>query len=299
MTLSAEHLTKRFQNFLAVDHLSFKVEEGEIFGLIGQNGAGKTTTFRMILSLLAPTSGKINWRDHSIRGLERDQIGYLPEERGLYPKMPVEDQLMFFGQLRSWPKKVLKKEISEWLERFDLIEKRKVLTETLSKGNQQKVQLIASLIHKPRLLILDEPFSGLDPVNAGLLKDAVVSLKKEGTVIIFSSHRMDHVEELCDHICLLKKGKSLFSGAILDLKKQYGKINLTIRGPYDKTELAALPGVQSVTKEKEMYRLRLHHEHDARPIFQTLAKNGFIERFSLDYLSLEELFTRKVAGKGE
>ncbi|GAY75979.1 ABC transporter, ATP-binding protein [Sporolactobacillus inulinus] len=180
MTLSAEHLTKRFQNFLAVDHLNFKVEEGEIFGLIGQNGAGKTTTFRMILSLLAPTSGKINWRDHSIRGLERDQIGYLPEERGLYPKMPVEDQLMFFGQLRSWPKKVLKKEISEWLERFDLIEKRKVLTETLSKGNQQKVQLIASLIHKPRLLILDEPFSGLDPVNAGLLKDAVVSLKKRG-----------------------------------------------------------------------------------------------------------------------
>ncbi|MCO7127012.1 ABC transporter ATP-binding protein [Sporolactobacillus shoreicorticis] len=295
MTLTIEHLTKRFQDFLAVDDLNFVAEQGEIFGLIGQNGAGKTTTFRMILNLLAPSSGIIKWADASVHTLDRDMIGYLPEERGLYPKMPVEEQLMFFGRLRGCSKAVLKAQIDDWLERFRLSDKRRALTETLSKGNQQKVQLITSLIHKPHLLILDEPFSGLDPVNAGLLKDAIVSLKNQGTVIIFSSHRMDHVEELCDHICLLKNGKSLFTGAIVDLKKQYGKINLTVRGPFAETELLKLPGVISVLKDKDMYRLLLSAEDDARPIFQTLTKDGFIERFSLDYLSLEELFKRKVA----
>jgi ABC-2 type transport system ATP-binding protein len=297
MTLTIEHLTKNFQDFVAVDNLNFTAEQGEIFGLIGQNGAGKTTTFRMILNLLAPSSGLIKWEDESVHTLNRDWIGYLPEERGLYPKMAVEDQLLFFGQLRGNSKRTLKSEINGWLERFELTDKRKVLTETLSKGNQQKVQLIASLIHKPRLLILDEPFSGLDPVNAGLLKDAIVALKNQGTVIIFSSHRMDHVEELCDHICLLKRGKSLFSGAIIDLKKQYGKINLTVRGPFMISDLSGLPGVISVSKEKDMYRLILSHEDDARPIFKTLTQDGFIERFSLDYLSLEELFKRKVAGE--
>lgn len=296
MTLTIEHLTKHFQEFVAVDDLNFTAEQGEIFGLIGQNGAGKTTTFRMILNLIAPSSGSIKWEDESVHTLNRDWVGYLPEERGLYPKMAVEDQLLFFGQLRGTSKRTLKLEINEWLERFELTDKRKVLTETLSKGNQQKVQLIASLIHKPHLLILDEPFSGLDPVNAGLLKNAIVALKKQGTVIIFSSHRMDHVEELCDHICLLKQGKSLFSGAIIDLKKQYGKINLTVRGPFMTSDLSGLPGVISVSKEKDMYRLILSHEDDARPIFKTLTQDGFIERFSLDYLSLEELFKRKVAG---
>ncbi|MCL1632639.1 ABC transporter ATP-binding protein [Sporolactobacillus sp. CPB3-1] len=299
MTLIVAHLTKSFQNFLAVDNLNFIAEQGEIFGLIGQNGAGKTTTFRMILNLLAPSSGTINWSGQSIHALERDQIGYLPEERGLYPKMKVEDQLLFFGRLRGRSNHELKHDIDHWLERFELTDKRRSLTETLSKGNQQKVQLIASLIHKPRLLILDEPFSGLDPVNAGLLKEAIISLKQKGTVIIFSSHRMDHVEELCDHICLLKKGKSLFSGAIIDLKKQYGKINLTVRGPYSEKELRSLPGVVEITRKKDLFRLRLSSEEEARPIFQALAKDGFIERFSLDYLSLEELFKRKVAGADE
>ncbi|SFF95965.1 ABC transporter ATP-binding protein [Sporolactobacillus nakayamae] len=297
MTLTIEHLSKRFQEFVAVDNLNFTAKQGEIFGLIGQNGAGKTTTFRMILNLIAPTSGAIKWEGESVHTLNRDWIGYLPEERGLYPKMTVGDQLLFFGQLRGKSKRTLILEINEWLERFELTDKRKVLTETLSKGNQQKVQLIASLIHKPRLLILDEPFSGLDPVNAGLLKNAIIALKNQGTVIIFSSHRMDHVEELCDHICLLKRGKSLFSGAIIDLKKQYGKVNLTVRGPFMTSDLSGLPGVISVSEEKDMYRLILSHEDDARPIFKTLTQDGFIERFSLDYLSLEELFKRKVAGE--
>lgn len=296
MTLTIDHLTKKFQSFTAVNDLQFTAEKGEIFGLIGQNGAGKTTTFRMILNLLTPTTGLIKWDDKPVHALDRDRIGYLPEERGLYPKMPVEEQLLFFGKLRGKSTRELKTDIQYWLDRFELTDKRKSLTETLSKGNQQKVQLIASLIHKPRLLILDEPFSGLDPVNASLLKDVILELKQHGTAIIFSSHRMDHVEELCDHICLLKHGTSLFSGAIVNLKRQYGKINLTLRGNFTEEDLSKLPGVVSVSKEKEMYRLLLGREEDAQPIFKTVTKNGFIERFSLDYLSLEELFKRKVAG---
>ncbi|MDD9148687.1 MULTISPECIES: ABC transporter ATP-binding protein [unclassified Sporolactobacillus] len=294
MTLEADCLTKKFQNFTAVKDLSFVADSGEIFGLIGQNGAGKTTTFRMILNLLAPTSGKIKWNGEPVHALNRDMIGYLPEERGMYPKMPVEEQLIFFGRLRGKGKAELKKETEAWLERFGLADKRNVLTETLSKGNQQKVQLIASLIHKPSLLILDEPFSGLDPVNAGLLKEAIIDLKERGATIIFSSHRMDHVEELCDHLCLLKRGESLFTGAIRDLKAQFGKINLTLRGPFSEQLLSGMPGVVSVIREKDCFRLLLSDEENAKEIFRLVTKNGFIERFSLDYLSLEEIFKRKV-----
>ncbi|WP_010632013.1 ABC transporter ATP-binding protein [Sporolactobacillus vineae] len=294
MTLRVNHLSKRFQTFVAVNDLNFEAEEGKIFGLIGQNGAGKTTTFRMILNLLAPSGGTISWNGKAVHTLNRDMIGYLPEERGLYPKMPVEEQLIFFGRLRGKAKLDMKKKAEYWLDRFDLADKKQALTETLSKGNQQKVQLIVSLIHQPSLLILDEPFSGLDPVNAALLKDAIIDLKNQGATIIFSSHRMDHVEELCDHLCLMKRGESLFSGPLHDLKAQFGKVNLTIRGPFEKEELSVMPGVVSVTREKDMFRLLLSDEEQARNIFDQVTERGFIERFSLDYLSLEEIFKRKV-----
>lgn len=294
MALTVNHLSKRFNTFVAVNDLSFTAEEGKIFGLIGQNGAGKTTTFRMILNLLAPSGGTINWNGNAVQTLDRDRIGYLPEERGLYPKMPVEEQLIFFGRLRGKTKSDMKKKAEYWLDRFGLADKKQALTETLSKGNQQKVQLIVSLIHQPSLLILDEPFSGLDPVNAALLKKAILDLKDQGATIIFSSHRMDHVEELCDHLCLMKHGESLFSGPIHDLKAQFGKVNLTVRGPFEQAVLSAMPGVVSVTKEKDMYRLLLSDETKAREIFKRVTENGFIERFSLDYLSLEEIFKRKV-----
>ncbi|MCM3670968.1 ABC transporter ATP-binding protein [Mesobacillus maritimus] len=287
-------VTKKYNNVLAVNNLSFEIKPGEIFGLIGQNGAGKTTTFRMILNLLPPTSGQIDWKGKKVSELNRNHIGYLPEERGMYPKLTVEDQILLFGRLHGKKKAELKKELSYWLEKFELTDKRKALTETLSKGNQQKVQLIASIIHKPQLLILDEPFSGLDPINAGLLKDAILSLKEQGTTIIFSSHRMDHVEELCDHLCLLKKGESLYTGSIEMLKKSYGKVNLSINGPFSADELKKLNGVVKVTSEKNGYRLLLKDEKDAREIFHYVTKNGFIEKFSLEYLSLEEIFKDKV-----
>ena len=286
MTLSIQQVTKKYQNFTAVENLSMTIKKGEIFGLIGQNGAGKTTTFRMILDLQETTSGTIMWNGTSINNINRDILGYLPEERGIFPKMTVENQLYFFGELRP--------DIDGWLKRFGLEDRRNSKAETLSKGNQQKVQLIASFIHKPEFLILDEPFSGLDPVNMELLKNAILSLKDQGTTILFSSHQMDHVEELCDHLCLLKNGVSLFTGSLIDLKKQYGKIKLSIRSEVPLSTLEVFEGVDSVQVEKDQYVLTLKDESYAQSIFDSITKGKYIEKFSLDYLSLDEIFKDKV-----
>lgn len=296
MSLQLQHVTKKYKDFTAVDDLNFTIQKGEIFGLIGQNGAGKTTTFRMILDLQETTAGTITWNGQPVNAINRDVLGYLPEERGIFPTMKVEEQLFFFGELRGMKKAELKKDIDFWINRFELEEKRKDKAETLSKGNQQKVQLIASFIHKPEFLILDEPFSGLDPVNKDLLKDAILLLKKQGTTILFSSHQMDNVEELCDHLCLLKRGVSLFSGSLLDLKKQYGKTKLSVRTDWSTTELLTLEGVKDVRVEKEQTVLTLEDEQFAQDIFEQLSNGKYIEKFSLDYLTLDEIFKDKVGG---
>lgn len=295
MSLKLEHVTKKYRDFTAVQDLNFEIEKGEIFGLIGQNGAGKTTTFRMILDLQETTDGTITWEGKPITKVNRDILGYLPEERGIFPQMKVEEQLYFFGELRGMKREQLKKEIDFWIERFDLEEKRKDKAETLSKGNQQKVQLIASFLHKPKFLILDEPFSGLDPVNKDLLKNAILHLRDEGMTILFSSHQMENVEELCDHLCLLKRGVSLFSGSLLDLKKQYGKTKLTIRTDMLLEEVD-LPGVKDIKKIKDEYLLTLEDESFAKGIFDIVSNGSYIEKFSLDYLSLDEIFKDQVGG---
>ncbi|MCP1144967.1 ABC transporter ATP-binding protein [Lysinibacillus endophyticus] len=296
MTLSLQHVVKKYKDFTAVNDLNFTIGKGEIFGLIGQNGAGKTTTFRMILDLQDQTSGTITWDGVPIKKVNRDWLGYLPEERGIFPQMKVEEQLFFFGQLRGMNRSELKKEIDFWIQRFDLEEKRNAKAETLSKGNQQKVQLIASFIHKPKFLILDEPFSGLDPVNRDLLKNAILLLKEKGMTILFSSHQMDNVEELCDHLCLLKRGVSLFSGSLLDLKKQYGKTKLTIRTELPVEEFSRLSGIKEIKRERDEVVITLVDESYAKPIFDFVSNGNYIEKFSLDYLSLDEIFKDKVGG---
>ncbi|MFF5994612.1 ABC transporter ATP-binding protein [Lysinibacillus sp. KU-BSD001] len=295
MGLKLEHVTKRYKDFTAVQDLNFTIDKGEIFGLIGQNGAGKTTTFRMILDLQETTEGKITWEGTPINKVNRDILGYLPEERGIFPQMKVEEQLYFFGELRGMKRDELKREIDFWIERFELEEKRKDKAETLSKGNQQKVQLIASFIHKPKFLILDEPFSGLDPVNKDLLKNAILHLRDQGMTILFSSHQMDNVEELCDYLCLLKRGISLFSGSLLDLKKQYGKTKLTIRTDLSLRDMT-LPGVKECQYVKDEYVLTLEDERFAEEIFKVVSNGQYIEKFSLDYLSLDEIFKDQVGG---
>lgn len=297
MTLALSNVTKKYRDFVAVDHIDFTINRGEIFGLIGQNGAGKTTTFRMILNLQDTTEGEILWNGESVNNLNRDFLGYLPEERGIYPQMKVEEQLYFFGELHGKSKKELKPRIDYWLERFDLEEKRKVKAETLSKGNQQKVQLIASFIHEPQFLILDEPFSGLDPVNRELLMSAIIELRDKGVTILFSSHQMDNVEELCDRLCILKRGKSLFSGDLQELKEQYGKVNLRVRTAMTKPDLAALDGVVNVKQTNDGYTLRLEDETHGPALFERIGRGQYIEKFSMDYLSLDEIFKLKVGGK--
>lgn len=292
--LKLENVVKRYKDFTAVDQLSFDMARGEIFGLIGQNGAGKTTTFRMILDLQDTTEGTITWYGKPIKSINRDWLGYLPEERGIFPTMKVEEQLLYLGELRGMTKRDAKEQVNFWIERFELEEKRKDKAETLSKGNQQKVQLIASFLHRPKFLILDEPFSGLDPVNKDLLKHAILLLKERGTTILFSSHQMENVEELCDRLCILKRGKSLFAGSLLDLKKQYGKVKLRIRTNATVEELTALPGVHHVEQVRDEFVLSLHDEQHAKAIFDVLSGGQFIEKFSLDYLSLDDIFKLKV-----
>lgn len=299
MTLAIKQVTKKYKDFVAVNALDFTIEQGEIFGLIGQNGAGKTTTFRMILNLQETTEGEILWKGKSVHKLDRDFLGYLPEERGIFPQMKVEEQLYFFGTLRGKSKKELKPDIDYWLERFELVEKRNDKAETLSKGNQQKVQLIASFIHKPEFLILDEPFSGLDPVNRQHLMDSIIYLKKQGTTILFSSHQMDNVEELCDHLCILKRGVSLYAGGLQQLKEVYGKIKLSIRTDKTYDELASLAGVNRVQKTKDGFTLFLDDESYSEEIFQYLNGGKYMEKFSLDYLSLDEIFKLKVGEPNE
>ena len=205
--LEIKDLVKTFGTMTAVDHVSFTVKPGEIMGLIGQNGAGKTTTFRMILNFLTPDSGTISWNGQPLTAKDYDIIGYLPEERGLYPKMRVQDQIVYFARLRGMKTAEIKARIPEWLERFQVKGKATDKIKDLSKGNQQKVQVIATMIHMPKLVILDEPFSGLDPVNASLLMAGIEMLKDNGAAIIYSSHDMANVEAISDHLVMLKQGR--------------------------------------------------------------------------------------------
>ncbi|RLQ85048.1 ABC transporter ATP-binding protein [Planomicrobium sp. Y74] len=294
MALSVEHATKKFGDFTAVDNLSLSVEEGQMHGFLGANGAGKTTTFRMILGLLDPTHGKVSWNGRPITYESSPFIGYLPEERGLYPKMKVEDQLIYLAQLRKMSKEEAKKETAAWLERFEVPHYAGKKVEELSKGNQQKIQLIASLVHKPSLIILDEPFSGLDPVNVGMLKSAILDVQKQGATIVFSSHRMDHVEELCDDMSILDHGKVVVSGSIREVKRNFGKQNVRLKMDQELTALSQLPGIEKYTGTIDGAVLQITDESTAELILAEAMKLGQLRHFSIEEPSLEEIFIAKV-----
>lgn len=293
--LSVQQVTKRFGNQAAVDQATFQLKPGEILGLIGQNGAGKTTTFRMILGFLTPDAGQINWDGQSMAELDHRFVGYLPEERGLYPKMTIEEQVLFFGQLHGMSRRAVSAALTDWLARFQVKGKRSDKIKDLSKGNQQKVQLISALIHMPKLAILDEPFSGLDPVNAGLLEQGIRLLQKNGTAIIFSSHDMRNVAELSDRILMLRNGRTVLSGTVDDIQKQYGRTRILLERPaLNRAELAGLPGVSSVRENGDRYTLALKDETAGSAIFKAVSANGYIQTFSQQAPSLDEIFRMKV-----
>lgn len=299
MALVIDSVTKKFGTFTAVDHINFNIPENEIFGFLGANGAGKTTTFRMILGLLDLTEGSITWNGKPVDYSVSSMIGYLPEERGLYPKLKVVDQIVYLARLRGMKKATTLKELDYWLERFKVPDYKNKRVEELSKGNQQKIQFIASIIHKPKLLIMDEPFSGLDPVNVDLLKDAVLELKNSGTTIVFSSHRMEHVEELCEHLCIMDKGRPVVHGSLKEIKRSFGKKNLIIHSDFDLDFLENVSGVTKVRKTPEGVNLQIVDEEVAKRIQQEVFTKGFVRKFELEEPSLHDIFVEKVGAKLE
>jgi ABC-2 type transport system ATP-binding protein len=292
--LTINEVRKQFGSFTAVDEITLEIPKGEIFGLLGANGAGKTTTFRMILGLLTPTKGKITWNEKEITYETSDLVGYLPEERGLYPKLTVREQLIYLGQLRGMSRSQIQEQTEKWLKRFGAEEYLNKKVESLSKGNQQKIQFIAAVIHRPELLILDEPFSGLDPVNVELLKSAVHELKKEGTTIVFSSHRMEHVEELCQHLCIMHRGKSVVQGNLKEIKRSFGKKNVSVKADFDLSYLKDTNGVLKHRVTADGITLQVEHEEVAQDLFQAIQAKGFVRKFELEEPSLNDIFIEKV-----
>lgn len=299
MGLVLQHVTKQFGSFTAVDDVTLSIPEKGIFGFLGANGAGKTTTFRMILGLLEPTKGEITWNGEHITYKHSHLIGYLPEERGLYPKLKVKEQLIYLGRLRGLHKEEIVKEMHNWLERFKIPQYENQKVEQLSKGNQQKIQFIAAVLHRPQLLILDEPFSGLDPVNVEMLKKAVIDLQQQGTTIVFSSHRMEHVEQLCEYICIMHKGKPIVHGSIKEIKQSFGKKNVIIHGELPFETLTHIPGVIKMEKTVEGVRLQIADESVSQHILEHIYSKGFIRTFSLEEPSLNDIFIEKVGAAYE
>ncbi len=299
MTLLLDGVTKRFGKNTVVDHLSLEIPSKEMFGFLGGNGAGKTTTFRMILGLLNITEGAITWNGKQITHDLSHLIGYLPEERGLYPKLTVREQLIYLGKLRGMDKQTIVKELGYWLERFKVPEYMDKKVEELSKGNQQKIQFVSAVIHKPELLILDEPFSGLDPINVEMMKEAVVDLKEQGTSIVFSSHQMAHVEELCEHVCILQKGRPVVQGALTEIKQTFGKKNLLIHADMPLEFLREFTGVVQYRKFVGGCALQIDNEAVSQGIFAALQGKGFVRKFELEEPSLNDIFIEKVGASYE
>lgn len=292
--LKIENVTKYYGDFLAVKSLSFEVSEGEIFGLLGVNGAGKTTTFRMITGLLDKTEGIITLDEKTIDYNATDKIGFLTEERSLLTKLTVKEQALFYGQLKGMTKRQVETELDRLLERFHILEYKDRKIKELSKGNQQKVQFIMSILHSPKLLILDEPFSGLDPINVELFKEVILEYKNEGRMIIFSSHRMDHVEYFCEKLLILVKGETVLKGSLKDIKDEYKKKNIRIIGDVKKEELLKIDGVLKVEKTGVEYIVSIKEKKYVKNVFDYVKKQNNIEKFIVEEPTLNEIFIEKV-----
>jgi ABC-2 type transport system ATP-binding protein len=298
MSLVVDGLHKRFGEIVALDGVSFAVEPGRIFGLLGANGAGKTTCMRIVLDILRADSGRVTWNERENIALPRNTWGYLPEERGLYPRMKVGEQLRFFAALYGVSDADARAEIDDWLERFRIPDYLDRKVEELSKGNQQKIQFIAAILHDPAVLVMDEPFTGLDPVNVRLLKEAFNEMRDRGKTLIFSTHQMETVEELCESIAIIDRGRVVVSGAVRDVKRAMGRrvVRLATDADGNGAEwLANLPGV-SVTAEREDY-VEVHVPADQDPemvLRAAIEHGGRVTLFEIADPSLEEIFIEHV-----
>ncbi len=292
--LKVEHVTKYYGDFKAVDDLSFTVKPGEIFGLLGVNGAGKTTTFRMIMGLLEPTDGSITLDEKKIDYSVTDTIGFLTEERSLLTKMTVKEQAFFYGTLKGMENDNIEKRLNELLEKFGIIEYKNKKIKELSKGNQQKVQFIIAILNEPKLLILDEPFSGLDPFNVELFKKEITEMSEKGSMIIFSSHRMEHVELFCKKLAIILKGKSVLSGYLKDIKEDYQKKNIFVKGDITKDELIKIDGVVDVIEKADELEVKIANRDIVPQVFSKIKNKKNITKFVVEEPSLNEIFVSKV-----
>lgn len=297
--LKIKDIHKNFGDLKALDDVSFDVDDGHILGLIGQNGAGKSTTFHSILNFLH-YQGTITWNDQPITEDIFNQIGYLPEERSLMPKLTVEQQIVYLARLKGKTAKEIRPQIDIWLQKFAVKGTKKDKIKDLSKGNQQKVQLICTLIHHPKLIILDEPFSGLDPVNSDLLKKAIFEAKDQGAAIIFSSHDMENVEELCDSLVMLRNGQVVLKGTVRQVRQEFGRTRIFVTTDWTKEQLEQLPHVVKVEpQEEKRFVLRLDDETAGKEIFDELTHGQYIEEFNQQPPTLNEIFRLKAGAKDE
>lgn len=291
--LKVDNIVKYYDKVCAVNGLSFSVKEGEIFGLLGENGAGKTTTFRIIMGLLSPDSGNVTLNGKEINYDLTDSIGFLTEERSLQTKLTVNEQLKFYGALKSINEDELNKRIDNLLKEFDVFEYKNKKIKELSKGNQQKIQFISAIINNPKLLILDEPFTGLDPINVAKFKEYIRNLQKKGTIIIFSSHQMEHIEEFCEKLVILVKGKSILEGYLSDIKKEYRKKNVFVKGNIDIEEIKKIDGVLNIKKNNEEYEIKIESDDIVSKLFKVISKYE-VTKFVVEEATLNEIFISRV-----
>jgi ABC-2 type transport system ATP-binding protein len=294
-TVSIDHITKRFGDFIAVNELSMAVYPGRVYGLLGPNGAGKTTTLRMIVNITAPDSGRIEIFGRQITPELQDRIGYLPEERGLYRTMKVGDQIKYFAALKNVGGREAETRIDRWLPRLKLAEWKNRKSSELSKGMQQKIQFISAIIHEPDLIILDEPFSGLDPLNVEVLKEVLLELKEGGKTIIFSTHQMEVAEKICDDICLINRSRKVLEGSIREVKSGFSRNAVALRMIGGEQVLKDRSLVSKVQRHSDSMEVLLAQDTTAQLLLKELiAADAVIERFEMIEPSLNDIFIEKV-----
>jgi ABC-2 type transport system ATP-binding protein len=293
--ISVHQVSKSYGDFVAVNNLSIEVKPGSIFGLLGPNGAGKSTTIRMIVNITMPDAGQIRLFGQPMSAALQERVGYLPEDRGLYKKMKVGDQLIFCAELKGVPRAEAERRIDQWLERIEMTAWKNKKLEELSKGMQQKIQFVSTILHSPDLVILDEPFSGLDPVSAALLKEVIQELRQQNKTIIFSTHLMEQADEMCDEICLINRGQKILGGSVREVKRSFGWRYIAIDGENFEAALNAHPAVKTVSRRRDHTEVTLQDHDDPQSLLQHLLNQGArITRFELVAPSLNEIFIESV-----
>lgn len=290
MYLELKNIRKVYDEKVAVDDLSLSVPRGVIYGIIGPNGAGKTTTIRMVMNITVPDSGEILYDGKKVDDSFRDNVGYLPEERGLYKKMTLQEVVYYMSALKGYPGSKVKDSIDGWLKRVDLIDYKDKKVEELSKGMQQKLQFVTTILHEPDIIILDEIFSGLDPLNIELIKDILLDLKREGKTILFSTHVMEQAEKLCDHLCMIASGKNVLNGKLSEVKSKFGKNTIQVDIEGDGKFVRSLPGIKSVTEFNNYLELQLEGQPDTNNILKAIADKVTVRRFDIVEPSLYDIF---------